>query len=290
MTASTYIKKINDYKKCMNVLECAHLVFIDEIENFKFKKISKYTRSRRVYNKISYDFKKVNEQLKEEDLFNAVTILRTLFENIMYIIATSYDKSIKVTIDTLPGELRNIVEKNVNSLFTDYFEEKDFNNLYKYLCKIVHPSSMKELVSYLSNTIKYKKYMLNNIKYIMVIIEYMYLNYLNKKIKNDESVFDLNFIDCCTYVNLVNISYFLISIKSGMSVVKRYMFYDTNNKYIEENKKICNELIKEITNGHDVIKKDIRELSLALDEQINKSKYKDIVNSILSSKKTEVIL
>ena len=285
MTTSSYVKKINDYKKCMKVLECAHYIFIDEIEKFEFEKTSKYTRSKRLYNKITDDFKMVNELIKKEELFNATAILRTVFENIIYIIATSYDKAIKVTIDTLPGELRTVLEENTSDLFTNYFEKEDFNNLYKYLCKIVHPSSMKELISYLNDTIKYKRYMLNNLKYIMVVIEYMYLNYLNKRIRSNESKFDLNIIDCCTYVNLVNISYFLTSIKNGMSIVKRYMFYDTNNKYIENNKKICNELALEIKKNKNKIEKNITILTKELDKQISDSKYKDMVNSILLSKK-----
>lgn len=64
---------------------------------------------------------------------------------------------------------------------------------------------MKELLSYMSKTIKYKNYLLSNPKYTMLVIEYMYLNFLNKKVGNEESKFDLNFIDLSTYVNLMNV-------------------------------------------------------------------------------------
>ena len=108
MNTSNYVKKINDYKKCMKVLECAHRIYIDEIDNFEFKKISKYNKSRNMYNKISADFNVVNDLIEKEDLFNAATVLRTLYENIIYIIATSYDKKMIVTLDTTPKELRKI--------------------------------------------------------------------------------------------------------------------------------------------------------------------------------------
>ena len=281
MSTSSYVKKLNDYNKCMRVLECAHCVYIDEIEFFDFKRISKYTKSRRIYNKIVDDFKRVNELIQKDDFFNAATVLRTLYENIIYVIATSYDKTIIMTLDTSPISLRSVLEENVNELFTDYFEKEDFNNLYKYLCKIVHPSSMKELISYLTNTIKYKYYMLNNLKYIMIVIEYMYLNFLNKKSGNKVNDFDLNFIDCCTYVNLVNISCFLSGIKNGMNIVKRFMYYDTNNKYIEENKKICLELAEEIKKDDSIIEKNVMELTNKLDKQLSESKYNDIVKKIL---------
>lgn len=255
MNASSYIKRINNYKKCMKILDCTHSIYIDEISNFEFRKISKYTKSRNLYKKIENDFINVNNLIAEDDVFNAASILRTLYENIMYIIATSYDKKMIITLDTSPKELRNVLEEDCDNIFTDYFEKEDFNNIYKYLCKIVHPSSLKELVSYLANTIKYKAYMLNNLKYIMVVIEYMYLNYLNKKIKNEDSKFDLNLIDCCTYVNLVNISYFIISIKDSNSIMKRYLFYDTKNRYIEENRKICKQLYEELKKINLVMKK-----------------------------------
>ena len=123
------------------------------------------------------------------------------------------------------------MEDNCNDLFTDFFHKDDFNYIYKYLCKIVHPSSLKELLAYLSNTIKYKSNLLINLKYSMVLIKYMYLNYLRKKIKMPESQFDLNFIDYCT-----------------------------NNKYIENNKKICNELALLFKEHDKEIVKNVTEL------------------------------
>ena len=69
-----------------------------------------------------------------------------------------------------------------------------------------------------------------------------------------------------------------------MTIVKRYMFYDTNNKYIEDNKKICNELALEIKKNKSQIEKNITLLTKELDKQINDSKYNNMVNSILLSK------
>lgn len=178
---SLFIKKMNDYKKCMKLLNCANYVFSDEIDCFEFKKISKYTKSKPTYEKVKADFKLVNELINRQDLLNAATVLRTLYENIIYIIATSYDKEIKTTLDTSPGKLRKVLVENCSSIFTDYFEPEDFNNIYKYLCKFIHPCSLKELVSYMDKTIKYKNYLLGNLKYMMLVIEYMYLNFLNKK-------------------------------------------------------------------------------------------------------------
>ena len=63
MKTSNYVKKMNDYKKCMRMLDCAHCIFINEIECFEFKKVSKHVKAKNMYNKITSDFKTINEEL-----------------------------------------------------------------------------------------------------------------------------------------------------------------------------------------------------------------------------------
>lgn len=281
---SLYVKKMNDYKKCMKLLNCANYVFTDEIDCFEFKKISKYTKSKPTYEKVKADFKLVNELIDRQDLFNAATILRTLYENIIYIIVKSYDKKINITLNTLPRDLRPILEDNCKEIFTEYFEKDDFNEIYRYLCKIVHPCSMKELLSYMSKTIKYKNYLLSNLKYTMLVIEYMYLNFLNRKIGNEESKFDLNFIDISTYVNLINVSYFINDVKDSKGFIKRYFYHDTNNKYITDNQEKLKEVYETLINKKELVEEDIKELTKVLDTQIKESKYNEIISKILSGK------
>ena len=74
-TTSQFIKRINGYKKCMRILNCANHIYLDEIDDFEFKKISKYNKSKNLYNKITHDFKLVNELIDKQDLLNAATIL-----------------------------------------------------------------------------------------------------------------------------------------------------------------------------------------------------------------------
>lgn len=281
---SAFIKRMNDYKKCMRLLNCANHVYLEEIKNFEFKKISKYNKSRHLYNKITNDFELVNKLIDEQDLLNAATILRTLYENIIYIIATSYDKTINITLDTQPKDLRFILENNCADIFTDYFEETDFNDIYRYLCKIVHPCSMKELLSFMGKTIKYQNYLLSNLKYIMLIIEYMYLNFLNKRIGNKESKFDLNFIDLSTYVNLINVSYFINDVKDSKSFIKRYFYYDTNNKYVTENQERLKEVYEMLSDNKELVEQDIKVLTKVLDKQIKESKFEQEISKILSEK------
>ncbi|MDD4831533.1 MAG: hypothetical protein PHR09_01560, partial [Bacilli bacterium] len=264
------------------VLNCDNYVYLDEIDNYEFKKISKYNKSKVLYNKITYDFKLVNELIDKQDLLSATAVLRTLYENIIYIIAKSYNINIKVTLDTAPRDLRKVLEDNCSDIFTDYFEKEDFNEIYKHLCKIVHPCSMKELLSYMSATIKYKNYLLTNLKYTVLVIEYMYLNFLNKKVGNGESKFDLNFIKLSTYVNVVNVNYFMIDIKDNKSFTKRYFYYDTNNKYVTNNQGKLKEVYETLINKKRLIQTDKKELTKELDIlikeldiQIKESKYNE---------------
>ncbi len=282
---SLFVRRMNDYKKCMRILNCANHIYLDEIENFEFKKISKYAKSRHIYNKVKTDFELVNQLIEKRDLLNAAAILRTLYENIIYIISTTYEKNLKVKLSTDPKVFRKVLEDNCQIIFTDYFEKEDFDLIYKYLCKLVHPGSLKELLSYMNNTIKYRDYLLGNLKYMMLSIEYMYLNFLNKKIHKEEDKFDLNFIDLCTYVNLVNVSYFINDVKDSKLFIKRYFYYDTDNKYVLENQDRLKEVYETLVNKKDLVDEGIKELTKALDQQISESKYRDVVSNILSGRK-----
>ena len=65
---STYIKINSSYKKGIRVLRCANYVYLDEINSFNFKKISKYNKSKNIYDKVDYDFKLVNKLINNKDL------------------------------------------------------------------------------------------------------------------------------------------------------------------------------------------------------------------------------
>lgn len=280
---SVFIKRINDYKKCMKIFDCVNYIFLDEILNFKFNKISKYSKSKYIFRKIVNDFRLVNEILNKKDVINSGVLLRSLYENIMYIIATSYDKTLVVDLNVMPKKFKTILEENCNELFSNYYETDDFEALYKYLCKIIHPCSLKELLSYFEKTVKYKPYLISNMKYIMITLEYMFLNFLNKKI-GIESSFDLNLIDVCTYVNLININCFLNDLDKTQKFTKQYMFFDTNNKYITDSRKDLEILYNDIINNSDLIEININQLLKETDNQLNCSKYKDVVYNILNNK------
>lgn len=284
---SQFVKKLEINKKCMRILSCANYIFLDEIGNFKFNKISNYNKSKNLYNKVTQDFKLVNELINQKDLLNAATILRTLYENIIYIIAKSYDRKLNVTLNTMPQDLRKVLEENCEDIFTEHIEKEIFNEIYKYLCKIVHPCSVKELISYISKNINYKNYLLSNLKYITLVIEYIYLNFLNKKAGNKESNFDLDFINLTTYINIINISYFIKELKDDKNNYKRYFYYDTNDKYIKNNQKNLKKIYEILIREEKPIENNMNELANILDIQIGKSKYNESIKEILSGKELQ---
>ena len=268
----------------MRLHDCANYIFLDTIKSFKFNKISNYNKSKFLYHNIINDFELVDELIKKEDMLNAAAILRSTYENIMYIITKSYNKELKITLDTVVGDFRNALEKNCHKIFTNYFEPGDFDKIYKYLCKIVHPCSLKEFASYINKTTKYKKYTLSNLKYMMIIIEYMYLNFLYKKTKIEVNGMQLNLIDLCTYANLICILYFINDAKNNKCFVKRYFYYDTNNKYISNRKNEIEEIYNELLGREEYVEKNVIEIATKLEHQIRESKYNEIVCSILKGK------
>ena len=276
-----FTKKTKDFETRKKLLNCANFVFLDEMENFEFKKISRYPKSRYMYDRVVPDFRLVNELIDREDLVNAAVILRATYENIIYIIATAYDKSKMIDLNILPRQLRSVLKNHNSDIFTEYFNDNSFDDIYDYLCKFVHPSSLKEFSSYISKTKKYKDYMLCNLKYLMIVIQYMYLNFLNKKAGNGESKLDLDFITLCEWVNLVNIGFLIYDIKDSESFTKKYFCHDLENKTVQEKQELLKSTYKDISNNKDVLNEEMRKVLRELDNMINASKYKDIVAEML---------
>lgn len=281
---NNFLKRINDYKKCLKTFECANYIFIDEIKSFNFKNVSGYSKSKPIYDKIVNDFNLVKDLIEKKDVLNAAVILRTTYENIIYIIATAYNTEIKISLSTDINELRDVLKKNCAAIFPNFFQPDDFNDLYyRPLSKLVHATSLKEIIAYFNKSIKYRDYILVNLKYIMLVIEYMYLCFLNKKIGNQESKLDLNLINYCSFVNFININYFLNDIKDKQNL-KKFFCYDLNNKYLIDNqKRVIGEL--NIINENkemfeSVIKKNTDELIM----QISESKYNEILLEIINKK------
>ena len=139
-------------------------------------------------------------------------------------------------------------------------------------------------MSYMNRTFKYKNYLLGNLKYMMIVIEYMYLNYLNNKIGKHENKLYLNLVDLSTYVNLISVACYISEVKNSKSFIKKFFYYDTNNKYITENQEKIKIVYKTLLDEKEFVEKNVRELTKSLDCQLNESKYKNVIIDILNEK------
>ena len=271
-----------DYKNMMRIFEVSNYIFLDEIKNFEFKKISKYNKSRHIYNKVHNDFILVNELLQKSDLLNGSIILRASFENITYLICTLYDRNIKISLDLNPRFFRKILKEKCNVFFSDYFCAEDFDYIYNYLSKLTHPSSFKEIMAYLNTKKQYTKYLLNNLKYMTLVIEFMYLDYLNKVLNNDNKM-NQNLINFCSYANLVNIVCFANSMKESFGLIKKYFYYDVNSNFISGIKEEFTKTYELLLNNTDCIKENINRIGMELENQISDSKYKYAITDLINT-------
>lgn len=82
----------------------------------------------------------------------------------------------------------------------------------------------------------------------------------------------------------MNVAYYINDIKDSKSFIKRYFYYDTNNKYITENQETIKVVYETLLDKKELVEEDIKELTKALDYQINESKYKTIITDILGGK------
>ena len=103
----------------------------------------------------------------------AVCLLRNVFEEIMYIIATTIE-TVHIDIMTKASYFYKIVADHCDKLLYSYTSE-DIKELDGSMSKITHVTNVKEATSYLVGNKQIKKYVNNEIKFIELIIENIYL-------------------------------------------------------------------------------------------------------------------
>lgn len=281
MQTNTYIERINKVNIIMKILDSTHVIYTGEMKKIDINGFNKRSQSKYITEKIVADFELINKLIDDYDLINAATILRATLENIFYIIAVNYDKKLKISLDTTISDFRKVLKENENDCFFNNIDLDSLNRAYKQLCKFVHPCSMKEYLSCLTNTKKYRKYMHNNIKHIMVTIEYIYLSFLYKN--NVDSLYSVT-MQLAVFANFYNVSLFLQESEGDTSFIKEFMFYDIDNKYVKEVHDMVREINDNLKCDPMLIEKQLKLLSNEFDVLIAQTEYCDVVNSILKRK------
>ena len=141
---------------------------------------------------------------------------------------------------------------------------------------------MKEAASYLVGNKRIKKYINNEIKFIELIIENIYLEFINRKLELDNSMCD-NIMIISSYVDLINIIYFTANSTGEHKRIELYFYGEKNQKYLNEKREQMIQEFKEIQKSNVKITKTINDISKELDKQIKEKNYTDIVKKMLNT-------
>lgn len=270
------------FDKSIKILDISNAVYIDIIEKYDFKSITNYKNSKYLFKEISNELNEITELLNDNKTLMAVCLLRNVYEEIMYIIATSYCDNLDIDFMTKAGYFKDIVADNCNELLGDIYTSEEIKVIYSYLSKITHVTNIKEAVSYLSGNKRIKGYIVNEIKYVCLIIENLYITFLNKKSKLDNSMCD-NIISVAGYVELINTMYYVANSTGETKRIESYFYGEKNKKYLEKQKELMISDFKELQSNKDELSRSIKIISKELDKQLAENNYTEMVNKILNS-------
>ena len=151
------------------------------------------------------------------------------------------------------------------------------------MSKITHVTNVKEATSYLVGNKQIKKYVNNEIKFIELIIENIYLEFINKKLGLDNSMCD-NIMILSSYVDLINVIYFTANSTGEHKRIELYFYGEKNQKYLNEKREQMLQEFKEIQNSNAKITKTVNKISKELKKQIEERNYTEMVNNILNKR------
>ena len=190
-------------------------------------------------------------------------------------------ENIDIDVMTKANYFYKIVAEHCDELLFSYTSE-DIKELYSYMSKITHVTNVKEATSYLVGNKKIKKYINNEIKYVELIIENIYLEFINKKLKIDNNMCD-NIMIISSYVDLINVIYFTANSIGEHKRIELYFYGEKNQKYLNEKREQMIREFKELQNSNVKITKTINVISKELDKQIMERNYTEIVKRLIDT-------
>ena len=283
-----YIKDLENrnkrfsYNKFIKILDISNAVYLDMIKKYDFSTITYYTYSKYLFKEISNELETIYDLLNSDKILMAICLLRNVYEEIMYIIATSNNEKFDINVMTRAGYFNDYVANHCNNLFGDNYDAKEIKEIYGYLSKITHVTNIKELVSYLTTNKKTRNYIANEIKFVTLIIENIYLTFLDKKSKSDNNMC-VNILAVSGYVELLNTIYFVANSTGEYKRIESYFYGEKNKKYLSDQKEMMIKDLKCFNSSKDEILKSINIIAKELDKQILDNNYTELVNGIFNS-------
>ena len=226
-------------------------------------------------------YKLIFSLIKRGYINESYSLIRTLYEEILYELAITADHNYLITIKTEPKEIRNKVIDNIDLLFSDSIDDSIIKEIYKYLSKMTHETMVKELLKDMLLNKKLSGFMLVNSTYVLLIIGYFYLNHIYKNLEEIELVDYLMVISTYALMNET------VKLNAGLTQDEkdRYSnyFVDTNDKqYVN---RINEELVSEIsTIDNNDFNNIMIEISKKTDELLKKYKYYNTMLRVLNKR------
>lgn len=261
------------FDKTLKILDLSNMIYIDMIKNIQFKDISNYKKSKYMFKEISEEFEEVNNLLVKEKTLMAICLLRNVFEEIMYIIASTIEE-VDINVKTKANYFYTMVANHCDELLYSYSSE-DIKELYSYMSKVTHVTNVKEAVSYLVGNKKVKKYINNEIKFIMLKVENIYLEFINKKLKTDNSMCN-NILVISDYVDLINIIYFIANSTGEHKRIELYFYGEKNQKYLNEKRDQMIQDFKDFQHSKTKETQTINKIFKELKKQIEEKNYTEL--------------
>jgi len=272
------------FKKTMRLLDVGEYIFLDVIKDFQIENLTTYKKSKYIIEKIKNQFEIVYDFLDKGKILIAVCLLRNIFEELMYIIATSLDIEIDLSPDTKAGYFKDIVINNIDKLLSDNFDEEDIREIYKHLSKLVHVTNLKEATSYLASKNKYSNYISNEIKFLVLMIQYIYIDFYNKRSNITNIELCTNIFLFSGYCEFINELYFVANLEKEQVYLKKYFYGERNQNYLSKKSNELKNIVADFKIQKNSIEITVNKLSKELNKQIRSSKYFEQANKIIIQK------
>ena len=129
------------FNKTMKLLDASNEIYIDIIKKQDFKNVTNYNNSKYLFKEITNELIEITELLNKGKTLMAVCLLRNVYEEIMYVMATSCSEE-KIDIDAKTCEIKiprfeddiflinNLLQENQISLIDLSFENEDLEKTY----------------------------------------------------------------------------------------------------------------------------------------------------------------
>lgn len=273
---------INEQKtdNIFKALDIIQYIYVDYIFKVKYKDIIESHRAKYIYKELIEEFKEIDNLLNKRHTLMAIALLRNAYEEMMYIIAISYDDSLETSVETKAGYFKDYVKENACLIFQNTITKDDIQNLYTYLSKLVHVTNLKEVASYLTSDKKCADIIIREIKMCLTTIEYMYLIYISNRTTINMELPNKLFL-LLPLIEIINMIKLVNESKRKQEVLGKYIRSEKDKHYLNKKK---DEATIELRSMVDMFDVQYKNKLFDLETLININGYGEVVEKILNEK------